>query len=128
MPVHPVSRLRQSLITHRRPALCASDNALYLKPPHQSLYRTTCHVMAFSLKLTPDLPGAVHLVILIPHAIDRLRQRLVPLHPGRYACRVRCPGLVLVVRRRGDGQLLAYRLDPKYSPVLVDGCPPISLC
>ena len=87
---------------YRRPALAAPDNALYLKPPHQSLYRTTCHAMAFSLKLTPDLPGAVHLVILIPHAIDRLRQRLVPLHPGRYACRVRVPGLVLVVRRRGD--------------------------
>ena len=38
-----------------------------------TVQRTTCHVMAFSLKLTPDLPGAVHLVILIPHAIDHLR-------------------------------------------------------
>ena len=102
VPVHPVSRLRQSLITHRRPALAAPPDSLYFKLSHQSLYRTTCHFLAFSFQLMPDLPRAVHLVILIPHAIDRLRQRPVPLHPGRYACRVRVPGLVLVVRRRGD--------------------------
>ena len=36
------------------------------------------------------------------------------------APRNRCPRLVLVVRRRGDRQLLADRLDPKGFPVLVD--------
>ena len=83
MPVHPVSWLRQGRITHRRPALATPDNALYLKLPYQPLYRTAGHILAFSLKLTPDLPGAVHLVILIPHTLYLPTQRPVPLHPGR---------------------------------------------
>ena len=87
---------------------------------NQPLYRATSHAMAFPLKLTPHLPGAVHLVVLFPHAIDFRRQCPVLLHPRRQPPRVRCPGLVFVVRRRGDRQLLADRLDPKSLPVLVD--------
>ena len=76
--------------------------------------------MPFPLKLAPDLPGAVHTVILFPYTPYLHTQSLIALLPIRQPSRVHFPGLVLVIRRWGDRQLLADRLDPKSLPVFVD--------
>ena len=54
------------------------------------------------------------------HALDFRHQRQITPHPGWQPGWVALPGLGLVVRRRGDRQLGADRLDPVLGPVGVD--------
>ena len=63
---------------------------------------------------------AVHPVVLLPHPTYLHTQRIVMLQLGWQPPRHRCPGLVFVVCRRGNRQLLADRLDPMVSAMRID--------
>ena len=72
------------------------------------------------MQLPPHLAGTVSLAILLPHPLDLRAQRLIPMPARRLACRLGFAAGVLVVRRRGDRQDLADRLDPVGIAVFVD--------
>ena len=65
-------------------------------------------------------PHPVHAEALLPHATDLLAQLPVAARPRRPPAMVRLPGLAFVVRRRGDRQHVADRLDPVLLAVRVD--------
>src|SRR5690606_19900393 len=76
--------------------------------------------LPLAVQLAPHLLGAVDLEVRLPHSPDLTAQPLIPLRARRAASRVSLAGLVLVVRRRSDRQLLADRLDSVLPAVLVD--------
>jgi len=59
-------------------------------------------------------------VILRPHAADLSAHGLIPLHARRAPGRIRRPGLVFVIHRRGGRPLPADRPDLVPVPVPVD--------
>ena len=72
------------------------------------------------MQLAPDLVGAVDLQVLVEHTLHLGQQQgiaLGPLWQQRGVALARC---VLTVRRRGDLQRCADRLDPATSAVLID--------
>jgi hypothetical protein len=81
-------------------------------PPHQPLHRTARHGHAFAQQLSPDLAHAVNLKIFLPDPADMLAQSRITPRAGRLPLAVRSPRSMRVVRRRGDRQHLADRLDP----------------
>src|SRR5690606_35768525 len=68
----------------------------------------------------PDLACSVRSEVLLPHAPDGPRQLGIASNPRRGPTRIRLAGLVFVVRRRGDRQLGADRLDPVLLTMGVD--------
>ena len=64
---------------------------------HQSLYRAAGNPDAFTVKLTPDLVGAVDLMILLPHPVDVDAQGLIPLYPLAASGRIAATGIVIPV-------------------------------
>ena len=71
-------------------------------------------------KLLPHFPRAVHLVVLIPDALDRRPQLGIALRPRRSCRRLLLLGLPQEVRGRSDGQDRADRLDSVHVSVLID--------
>src|SRR5690606_2682953 len=57
---------------------------------------------------------------LVPHAPDLGHQRVVDLCPPRTQRRIRLARRMRVIRRRGDRQYLADRLDPVVGAVVID--------
>ena len=70
--------------------------------------------------LLPDLPRPVDLVVLGPDAPNDRAQHLVALRARRAPRRIALLRLVPEVRRRGDRQDAADRLDPELLPMVVD--------
>ena len=71
-------------------------------------------------KLPPDLADAVDAEVLLVHAPDLGIRADVAPGAGRQLARIGAPGGVGVIRRRGDRQNAADRLDPVDGAVLVD--------
>src|SRR5690606_33769308 len=119
-PLDEVRGLGSRRPRNRRPATPATYHACKAYAAHETLDRTTGYANAFTVQLPPNLPRAVDFMVGKPDAADLLLQPLVPLRTLRSARRIGRPGLVRVVRRRSDRQLLADRLDSVFIPVLVD--------
>src|SRR5690606_14321132 len=84
------------------------------------LHRAARHPIALAPQLLPDLAYAVDLLVLVPDSADLLAQRIVPPRTVRAQLRVDASRRLRVVRRRGDRQHLADRLDPVDVAVFVD--------
>src|SRR5690606_28894251 len=84
------------------------------------LDRAARHRDVLASQLAPHLARAVDAEIVLVHTSDLRTKLLVTAHTLRSPLRSGLPGLDLVVRRRGDRQLLADRLDPVSVAVLVD--------
>jgi hypothetical protein len=72
------------------------------------------------VQLAPDLVGTVDLQVLVEHALHLGQQQCVALGSIWQQRRVALTRGVTTVRRRGDLQRCADRLDPQASAVLVD--------
>ena len=107
-PVDPVRRTRERRHGRGRFHLRAPHHAAKTKLAHQPRDRAP-HRDALTLELAPYLtPG------------DVLPQLRIAMGTRRLPAAVRVPSLALVVRRRGDRQLPADRLDPVLLTVRVD--------
>jgi hypothetical protein len=93
----------------------AADRALEAELAHQPLDGAAGHLDALALQLPPDLAGAVHLEVLLPHPLDLDLEPLVALPTRR--------GPVLLVGVVSAGRQLegpADRLDPEATLERVD--------
>jgi hypothetical protein len=93
----------------------APHRAAHAHVPHQAFHGAAGHPDAFAVELGPDLRCPVHAEVLGVHPGDVGLELLVPHHPGRHG-----PALGGPVRRRGELQRGADRLDPEAVPVSVD--------
>src|SRR5262245_46061709 len=109
--------------------LVAADGGSALAPTHgpsrpdrshQSFDATAGDGDALPAELSPDLACAVDLEVLIPDALDLLRDLDIAPRPRRLPLRLRLSRLALVVGRWGDRQLCADRLDSILGPMLID--------
>jgi hypothetical protein len=120
VPVDAVQRTRRLGVGHRRAHPLAATHPLQPEPPHQSLHRAACHRHAFAHELAPDLVGAVDLQVLVIHALHLRQQARVALGPRGQQRRTALARRAAPVRRWGNLQRAADRLDPEASAVLVD--------
>jgi integrase/quercetin dioxygenase-like cupin family protein len=95
------------------------DRAPQAERDHEPLDRTARDGNLLATELSPDFLGAIHLLVLVPDARDLDRQRVVALGAGRPPRRIRLLRLVTPIRRWGDRQVLADRLDPVRLPLRV---------
>jgi hypothetical protein len=58
----------------------ASNHSFQPKAPHQALDGAFGNLKALSLHLVPYLPGSIHLVVLVPDALDFGFKRFIPAH------------------------------------------------
>jgi hypothetical protein len=93
---------------------------LYFQPLHQALNGTAGNLDALPVKLAPDLTGTVYPKVLFPNPCDIVLQAFVTLDAFWPPLRITLTGFMLVIRRRGDRQLLADRLDPVLTLMLVN--------
>src|SRR5262249_1059314 len=115
-----ICRIIRLVTADRGSALAPTHSPLQPARSHQSFDATAGDGDALPAELSPDLACAVDLEVLIPDALDLLRDLDIAPNPRRQPLRLRLSRLVLVVSRWGDRQLRADRLDPILSPMLVD--------
>src|SRR5438105_3086439 len=120
LPVHAIQRARHAAVADRGTHLLATDDASQAEPLHQSLDRTARHVEPLASQLPPHLAHPVDLEVLVPDALDMRHQDIVGLAALRAPLRIGLPGCMRVVRRRGNLQDLADRLDPVLDSMFVD--------
>jgi hypothetical protein len=75
---------------------------------------------SFREELSPDLPDAVDPEVLLVHTPDLDLQGGITPGPCRQLGRIGAPGGMGIIRRRGDRQDAADRLDPVEGAMLVD--------
>ena len=120
-PLDEIRRPRGCLIDDRGLlVLPAADRTPEAHLAHQTLHRTPRHADSLPTQLPPDLPSPVHPEVLLPDPLDRLTQLGLSNGSIGSSGRIYLTGLLLVVRRRGDRQLPADRLDPVLLTVLID--------
>ena len=120
LPVHPIQRARRLGGGHRGAHRLAPASPLQPAQSHQPLDGATRHRRAFAPELAPDLVGTVDPQVLVVYALHLRQQARIAL-----GSRGQQPGIaparrVTPVRRRGNLQRAADRLDPVPSAVLVD--------
>jgi hypothetical protein len=119
LPVDVVERARRCLVADRGFDRLATDN--HLKPMlcirRSTVQRATSRP---SLQLTPNLPHAIDLEVLIEHARDLRHQVGIALGPCWQPRRIGPPGSMDAIGRWGDRQHLADRLDPIRPAVIVN--------
>ncbi|KAF0183725.1 MAG: hypothetical protein FD164_698, partial [Nitrospirae bacterium] len=120
LPLHQIPRTVHRPVRYRRPAGSPPNYPPEPHCPHQSLLRTPGYRYVLPVELKPHLPGSVHLETLRADSPDLLRKLPVPPHPDRLPRWVSLPSLMFVVRRWGDRQFSADRLDPILRPVFID--------
>ena len=119
LPVDPVRRAR--ILRHRRrlhPP--APHHAAKAERAHQRRHRAPGRHDALALELAPHLAHPIDPEVLLPHPLDLLAELAVAASLHRTPTLVDLPGLALVVRRWGDRQPCADRLDPVHTAVGVD--------
>jgi hypothetical protein len=120
LPIDAIERTRGRCIADCGPDRLAPHHALQAHRPHQARYGAASECGPFPQKLSPDLPDAIDVEVLLVHAPDFGPQGDIALGPRGQLTRIGAPGGVGVIRRRGDRQNAADRLDPVQSAVLVD--------
>ena len=115
-----VERTRRGCVAHGRAHTAATDHPLESLFLHQPRHRAAGDVVPFAAQLTPDLAHAVDLEVLIEDPPDLDAEHDVALDARRRCLRIGAAGDVGVVRRRGDRQHLADRLDPVIVAIRID--------
>jgi hypothetical protein len=120
LPVDPVERAQSGRIGDRRPDRLAPHDTLQSHRPHQRRDGAPSHHDRFPAELPPDLAHAVDVEVRLEHALDLDHQRRVAPGPCRQLAEVGTPRGMGMVRRRGDRQHSADRLNPVGIAVLVE--------
>src|SRR3990167_5284095 len=120
LPIHTIQRAWRLRVRHRRALSLASANSLQAVLAHQALHGAACDGDAFSTQLVPDLVGTVDPEVRLPHATNLRRQFSIAQAASAQQRRVALTGRVPPVRRRGDLQHAADRLDPEFLAMPVD--------
>src|SRR5262245_47291311 len=94
-----ICRITRLVTADRGSALTPTHNPLQPERSHQSFDATAGDCDALSAELSPDLARAVNLEVLIPDALDLLRDLDISPTPRRQPLRIRLSRLVLVVSR-----------------------------
>src|SRR5437899_1057750 len=110
---------RRRRLGRRRPRP-AADRTREPQLAHQAAHAAPRHAQAFASHLSPDFAGAIHLPILVPDAKNDRSQHVIVLRPRRAPRGFPLFRFVLEVRRWGDRQHPADRLDPIQAPMIVD--------
>jgi hypothetical protein len=120
LPVHQIERTRRRPVADRGSHWLSSDGAFQPHLAHQSRHGAPRHLDPLPAELPPDLADTVDLEVLLPDPPDVLAKARVAPHPRRRRRGCGATGSVAVVRRRGDRQHPADRLDPMDVAVIVD--------
>jgi len=122
LPIDLVQRAWRLGIRNGGPHRLAAAHALQPELAHQALDGATCHRNTFAVELAPDLLDAIDLVVGLPDALHLRQQLCIALGSQRAHGRVALTRGMAPVRRWGDSQDAADRLDPTLLAVLVDEC------
>ena len=98
----------------------APDRTSQSHRAHQPLDRAPGHGVALAAQLPPDLPRPIDAKVGVVDALNGDAQLGITLRAGATATRVLLLGTDAEVRRRGDRQYGADRLDPIRRAVRVD--------
>ncbi len=120
LAIYQVSRTSQGIVANSCPTLATPCNALYSQLFHQALHGASGNFNVFAIHLVPDLSRTIDPKVIVPDSLDIDLELLILLSPFRQPTRISLTRLLLVIRRRGDRQLLADPLDPIFGPMLVD--------
>jgi hypothetical protein len=120
LAIDAIERTRDRGIANRGPDPLTPHDALQAHRPHQARHGTSSDHDPVPEKLPPDLPDAIDAEILLVHAPDFSFQGDIALGPGGQLARIDAPGGMDTIRRRGDRQNTADRLDPVEGTVLID--------
>src|SRR5215211_2925592 len=120
LPVDPVERACSGRVRDRGADLLAPHGPLQAHGPHQPRHRATGDRDPLPAELAPDFPDAIDPEVLLIHAPDLDHQRCVALGSRGQPLRISPPGGMGVIRRRGDRQHAAERLDPVDGAMRVD--------
>src|SRR3954471_14127657 len=120
LPTDVIERTRGGRIAECGADPFAPHHALQAHRPHQARHGAASDRDPFPEKLSPDLPDTIDSEVLLVHAPDFGPQGDIAPGSRRQLTRISAPGGVGVIRRRGDRQNAADRLDPVQDAVLVD--------
>ena len=118
--IHQIRRPRRGLVRDRRLERAAPHRAAQTQITHQALHRAPRHRHPVPLQLPPDLPDTIDLEVLAPHALNARPQARIALRTRRLPLGICPPGCRGIVRRRGDRQHRADRLDPVRRSLRID--------
>src|SRR3954469_8624045 len=118
--VDAIEWARRGLIADRGPHRLAPHGPLQAHGPHQPRHRAARHPDPLSAGLSPDLPDAIDAEVRLIHAPDLDHQCCIPPGSRGQPLRISPPGGMGVIRRRGDRQHPADRLDPVDGAMLVN--------
>ena len=113
LAVHAVHRARCRLVAERGLDRLAADGTLDAQRTHQPFDCTAGNLKAFPAELPPDLARSVDLEIRLKDPSDLDAQSGIASGSRRALLRVAALRHMRVVRRRGDLQQPAVRLDPE---------------
>src|SRR3954463_7837041 len=120
LPIDAIERARRGLIADRGPHRLAPHGPLQAHGPHQARHRAAGDPDPLPAELSPDLADAVDAEVRLIHAPDLDHQCCIPPGARGQPLRISPPGGMGVIRRRGDRQHPADRLDPVDGAMLVD--------
>src|SRR3954452_13803018 len=120
LPVDAIEWARRGLVADRGPHRLAPHGPLQAHGPHQPRHRAARHPDPLPAELSPDLPDAIDAEVRLIHAPDLDHQCCIPPGSRGQPLRISPPGGMGVIRRRGDRQHPADRLDPVDGAMLVD--------
>jgi len=120
LALHAIQRAERLVAGHRCAQDLAAPYALQSSQTHQSLYRASGTLDAFSPQLLPDLRCAIALHVGVPYTLDFQDQCIIALSTATAQCWVALLSRVLAVTGRGDPQDKADRLDPKTVTMLIE--------
>ena len=120
LAVDLVERTRRRAVADRRPHPLAPHGPLQAHIAHQPRDRASGDILAFPFQLPPHFANPIDLEIAVEYAPNLAAQNGVPSHAGGRRFGPTSARDVLVVRRRGDRQDPADRLDPVDIAMIVD--------
>jgi len=120
LPIDAIERTRGGRIADCGADPFAPHDALQAHRAHQARHGAASDRGPFPQKLSPHLPDAIDAEVLLVHAPDLGPQSDIAPGPCRQLARIGAPCGMGVIRRRGDRQNAADRLDPVKDAVLVD--------
>ncbi len=120
VPVHPIERACRLGVRHCGAHRLAAAHAFQPPQAHQPLDGAARQGRAFAPQLPPDLVGTIDPQVLVVNALHLRQQMSITLGSRGQQRRVALTRRVAPVRRRGDLQRAADRLDPATSAMLVD--------
>src|SRR3954452_25284570 len=120
LPIDAIERARRGLIADRGPHRLAPHGPLQAHGSHQPRHRAAGDPDSLPAELAPDLPDAVDAEVLLIHPPDLDHQRCIPPGSRGQPLRISPPGGMGVIRRRGNREHAADRLDPVDGAMLVD--------